>query len=72
MGAQESIIKAVVADIVPIERRGTGFGLFNGAYGFAWFTGSALMGFLYDVSTSALIAFSVMCQLASLLFFFNF
>jgi len=66
MGAQESIIRAVVADIVPRDRRATGYGVFNAGFGLAWFAGSALMGFLYDRSLIALAAFSVVSQLASL------
>ncbi|WP_448383523.1 MFS transporter [Desulfosoma sp.] len=66
MGAQESIIRAVVADIVPRDRRATGYGVFNAGFGLAWFAGSALMGFLYDRSVTALVAFSVVSQLASL------
>jgi MFS family permease len=66
MGAQESIIRAFVADIVPLRRRGTGYGLFNAGYGVAWFVGSAVLGFLYDISLPALIAVSVCLQLVSL------
>lgn len=66
MGAQESVIRAAVADLVPKTRRGTGFGIFNAGYGFAWFAGSVLMGVLYDYSLPAVIAFSVVSQLASL------
>lgn len=47
MGAQESIMRAAIADIVPTNRRG------NGIF---WFLGSALMGILYEIS---LITFSV-------------
>lgn len=66
MGAQESIMKAAVAAMSSPQRRGTAFGLFNGYFGVFWFLGSALMGFLYDVSIPALIAFSVGIQLAAL------
>jgi MFS family permease len=66
MGAQESIIRAVVADIVPAHKRGTGFGLFNAGFGIAWFLGSAVMGILYDFSLPALIVFSILSQIASL------
>lgn len=66
MGAQESIMKAAVAGIVPPERRGSAFGLFNAGYGIAWFIGSALMGVLYDTSINALISFSVGIQLAAI------
>ncbi|MEJ5365307.1 MAG: MFS transporter [Desulfosoma sp.] len=66
MGAQESIIRAVVADIVPRNRRATGYGIFNTGFGIAWFAGSALMGFLYDRSLLALAVFSTASQLGAL------
>jgi len=66
MGAQESIIRAVVADIVPVRKRGTGFGLFNAGFGIAWFIGSVLMGMLYDSSLPTLIALSIGCQVAAI------
>jgi len=63
MGAQESIMRAAVAGMVPTARRGTAYGVFNSGYGLLWFAGSALMELLYDVSLPALIAFSVVAQL---------
>lgn len=65
MGAQESIMRAVIADLVPIDRRGTAYGLFNSFYGLAWFLGSAAIGVLFDVSVIALVAFSVSMQLCA-------
>ncbi|MCS6815041.1 MAG: MFS transporter [Cyanobacteria bacterium] len=67
MGAQESILKAVVAGMVPPERRGSAYGIFNTGYGLAWFIGSAVMGVLYDRSLIALVSFSVIMQLLALL-----
>jgi MFS family permease len=66
MGAQESIVRAVVADIVPTHKRGTGFGLFNACFGIAWFIGSVIMGILYDFSLPALIVLSICCQIGAL------
>jgi len=66
MGAQESIMRAAIAQLTPAERRGSAYGLFNMLFGVAWFAGSALMGWLYDVSIPALIAFSVVLQCAAL------
>lgn len=65
MGAQESIVRAVLATVLPIEKRATGFGVFNATFGLFWFLGSFLMGWLYDFSVSWLIVFSVVIQLAS-------
>lgn len=70
MGAQESIIRAVVADIVPRDRRATGYGIFNAGFGLAWFAGSALMGLLYDRSLIGLVTFSVVTQLLALPFLY--
>ena len=58
-------MRAAVAGMVARDRRGTAYGVFNAGYGLVWFLGSALMGVLYDVSLPALIAFSVLTQLAS-------
>ena len=69
MGSLESIIKAALAEMVPRERRATGFGLFNAGFGLFWFLGSALMGFLYDFSLGVLVAFSVTAQLLAIPFF---
>jgi MFS family permease len=66
MGAQESIMKAALAQMLPRDRRATGYGIFHTGFGFFWFLGSALMGVLYEVSLGALIAFSMMVQLLSL------
>jgi len=66
MGAQESIIKAALVEMVPRDRRATGYGIFNTGFGLFWFLGSALMGILYDVSLGALIAFSLIMQLMAI------
>ncbi|TWH40974.1 MFS transporter [Dulcicalothrix desertica] len=63
MGAQESIVKAAVAKIVPPDIRATAYGIFSTGYGIAWFLGSALMGILYDKSINWLVGFSVVSQL---------
>lgn len=69
MSAQESVMRAAVAQLVPSERRGTGFGVFHTGYGLAWFIGSALMGWLYDRSVLALVTFSVLTQVAAMVAF---
>jgi MFS family permease len=66
MGAQESIMRAAIAEMVPMDRRGSAYGIFNAGYGIFWFLGSALMGILYDISIPSLILFSAVAQLASI------
>jgi MFS family permease len=41
-------MRAAVADLVPIRRRGSAYGIFNTVYGGAWFLGSVTFGLLYD------------------------
>jgi len=62
MGAQESIMKAVVANMVPSDKRSSGFGIFDAGYGICWFLGSVLIGCLYDISIPWIIVFSVGAQ----------
>jgi MFS family permease len=50
MAIHETIMRAAIADLVPIERRGSAYGIFNTLYGLSLFIGSAAMGFLYEVS----------------------
>ena len=69
MGVHESIIPAAVATIVPAERRPSAYGIFTAAYGLFWCLGSALIGFLYDVSLSAVVGFSIAAELAAIPFF---
>jgi MFS family permease len=66
MGAQESIVRAAVADLVPPARRAAGYGLFHAGFGVAWAAGSAALGILYDRSLPALIVLSISLQLLSL------
>jgi len=66
MGAQESIMRAAIADMVPGEKRGTAYGLFNAIYGLFWFLGSAIMGVLLDFSPLYVILFSLAFQLSAI------
>jgi MFS family permease len=66
MGAQESIMRAIVADMVPSDKRASGFGLFHFGFGTMWLLGSILMGFLYDQSVTYIVVFSLVAQLAAI------
>lgn len=67
VGVQESTMRAAVADLVPADRRATGYGLFAAAYGGAAAIGGVLAGFLYARSVPALIAVTAAIQAASLI-----
>ena len=49
MGSQASIMRAVVANMVQMNKRGTAYGILNIWFGIFWFLGSVLMGFLYNI-----------------------
>ena len=66
MGAQESILKAAIAGMVPKTSRATGYGIFEFAFGIFWFLGSWLMGVLYDINIYAMITVSVLAQLSAI------
>jgi MFS family permease len=65
MGAQDSILKAAIATMVPKAARARAYGIFFAVFGLAWWLGSALMGWLYDHALGALVAVSVVTQLAA-------
>lgn len=66
MGMHESTLRAAVADLVPSARRGTAYGMFTAIYGIAWLAGSTVIGALYQVSVTSVIAFVLACQALAL------
>ncbi len=66
MGAQETVLKAAVATMVPKDSRATGYGIFECWFGISWFLGSWLMGYLYDQSLLAMVIVSCLVQVAAI------
>jgi MFS family permease len=52
-GICEGVAKAFVADLVPIERRGTAYGLYNGVVGIMALPASLIAGLLWDAFAPA-------------------
>jgi MFS family permease len=69
MGAQGATLRAGIATLTNPDRRGAAYGLFNTAFGIAWFAGSAVMGKLYDISITSLVVFGVAAQALSAIVF---
>ena len=67
MGAQESILKAVVAKIIPKERRATGYGIFSSVFGLAWFLGSLIVGALYGFNITFMVIFAMTMEVISII-----
>lgn len=66
---QDTLLKALIASVLPEGRRNLAFGLFYLGYGGGWLLGSVTTGLLYDRSRILLIIFAVTIQLASIPFF---
>lgn len=66
MGVQETIMRAAIADISPLRRRGFSYGVFNTAYGASWFVGSTLIGILYEISIFWIYLLVLATQILSL------
>ena len=70
MGAIDAVLRAGISKQVSMNKRGTAFGVFNAAYGIAWFVGSLLMGRLYDgVGPQGLVIFGVIAQMLAIVVF---
>ena len=70
LGAQDATLRAGIAQVVSMNKRGGAFGAFNGIYGVSWFFGSVSMGLLYDHSMTALVVFGMTMQVVSAVMFF--
>lgn len=70
VGAHESLMRAIVANMVPANKRASAYGVFNTLFGIAWFLGSFLMGIIYDISILSLVIFSISIQLLAMPFFY--
>lgn len=69
-GLTEGVEKALVADLVPEEKRGTAYGLYNLAFGITVFPASLLFGYLwtsYNSATAFVVSASVSLAAALLL-----
>ncbi len=69
-GMQDASLRAGIAQVVSMHKRGSAFGLFNGAYGVMWFAGSVMMGLLYGHSLALLVGFGLILQVAAAGWFF--
>ncbi|MEV0900509.1 MFS transporter [Actinoplanes sp. NPDC049802] len=67
VGVQDSTVKAIVADLVPRERRATAYGMFAAVQGAAALAGGAVAGVLYQRSLTGLVAAVAASQAVALL-----
>jgi MFS family permease len=69
LGAQQATLRAGIAQLISMDRRGNAYGVFNAVYGVLWFLGSVSMGLLYDYSLVVLVIFGVTLQLLAAMTF---
>jgi MFS family permease len=62
---QDTLLKVLIASVLPEGRRNSAFGLFYIGYGAGWLVGSAAAGLLYERSLLGLVIFAVTVQLVS-------
>jgi MFS family permease len=70
MAVHETVMRAAIADLAPLARRGFAYGVFNTAYGLAWLAGGVLLGWCYGISYAVLGMVVVGLQLAALAVYF--
>ena len=66
VGVQDSTVKALVADLVPRDRRATAYGVFAAVQGAARSLGGVAAGALYQHSVEALVAVTAVLQVLAL------
>jgi MFS family permease len=70
MGAQESILKAVVSSLVSKDKRATAYGIFYTVFGSAWFLGSLIIGLLYEINLLYIVFFTILMESIALICLF--
>ncbi|MCM8817960.1 MAG: MFS transporter [Candidatus Omnitrophica bacterium] len=68
IGCHETILRATIAEIIPFEKRGFAYGVFNSIYGFGFFIGGWLIGFLYEKNLSYILFYVICIEIISFLF----
>jgi MFS family permease len=63
---QDTLLKVLIASVLPQGKRNLAFGLFYVGYGGGWLVGSIAAGLLYEHSRITLVAFAVAVQLVSI------
>jgi len=69
LGMQESIYRAAIVNLVPLQRRGTAYGIFNTALGVGTLLGGAIFGFFIDRGYSGMVmlGYALVMQVGALI-----
>lgn len=69
IGIQETIMKAVIADLIPPFQRGRAYAIYNISLGASMLIGNSLMGWIYEANIQWLFWFVLVTQAAALSLF---
>jgi MFS family permease len=67
LGIYETIMRAGVAKLAPLEKRGMAYGTFESVYGLSFLFGNTLAGLLYEYSISLVVLYVLLAEALSLL-----
>jgi MFS family permease len=69
MGLQDAVLRAGIAQVVSMNKRGSAFGSFNAIFGVMWFGGTTAMSALYNVSLVGMVALGMAAQFSAVFLF---
>jgi len=70
MGVFETIMRAAVADLAPVEGRSLAYGIYYTGIGLSWAIGGTILGYLYQIgSIGWMIGFCAAAEIAALIVF---
>lgn len=70
MGVFETIMRAAVADLAPVESRSLAYGIYYSGFGLSWAAGGTILGYLYQMGlTGWMIGFCTTAEIAALTLF---
>ena len=67
MAMHETVMRSAVADITEVKKRGTAYGILNLSYGLGSFLGSALVGYLYEISLGYVWMYVIVVEILAML-----
>ncbi|MGC8977558.1 MAG: MFS transporter [Candidatus Ratteibacteria bacterium] len=72
IGCHETILRAAIADIVFLNKRGFAYGLFNTIYGLGFLISGWIIGFLYQQNLKIICFYTGLCEIIALCFLTSF
>ena len=68
IGCHETILRAAIADLISLSKRGLAYGIFNSIYGLGFLIGGLIIGYLYGKSIRQIYFYVISIEIISLFF----